>query len=352
MAISSRIRYGAAAKALLAAVAVLGCAGCMQLETRVKLNEDGSATITERLRFSKRLLDLDADRAEGDLRLSQMLSEAGAKKRMERMGKGIALVKHEVHEAEGGAQESITEYRIPALVDFRYMSPFLAYKDYQENNAIRFTIEPILQNPHNMCVGELRLEVGTEKPGQREYAPEAGQPVPKGPSPREQQAFRDVSPVIRDMLADFRIRLVFESYCTPSYVGFQRSGRNDGSKEVELINFSDANLDRFGGKFLENEEIMLALVQWDLRNKEVVDHVRDWTGNQTLPVYLPWGSQHMWNTKGPQIIVRPSRDLFTKFVAGKTHRFARKVGNDLKYDERTVAFEDVGYPAAPANTKK
>lgn len=352
MAITVRTRYGTAAKAVLAAVAALGCAGCMQLETRVKLNEDGSATITERLRFSRRLLDLDSDRAEGDLHLGHMLSEAGAKKRMERMGKGMALVRHEVHEAEGGSQESITEYRIPDLTDFRYMSPFLAYKDYQENNAIRFKITPILQNSHNMCVGQIRLEVGTEKPGQREEKPEAGQPEPKGLTPREQQDFRDVSPVIRDMLEDFKIRLVFEAYCTPSYVGFAHRGRSNGSHEVELLDFSEADMDRFGGKFLENEEVMLALVRWDLRNKEVVEHVRDWAGNHTLPVYLPWGSQHMWNTKGPQIIVRPSRDLFAKYVEGKTHRFAKKAGNDLAYDERTVTFEQVGYSAAPAKSKQ
>ena len=39
---------------------LLLAAGCLQIETHMKLHEDGSATITERLQFSKNLLDLSA----------------------------------------------------------------------------------------------------------------------------------------------------------------------------------------------------------------------------------------------------------------------------------------------------
>ena len=47
-------------RALLAAILASAASGCLQIETRIKLHEDGSATITERLQFSKRLLDQSA----------------------------------------------------------------------------------------------------------------------------------------------------------------------------------------------------------------------------------------------------------------------------------------------------
>ena len=45
-------------RGLMILVLAAAGAGCLQIETRVKLNPDGSATVTERVLFTRRLLDL------------------------------------------------------------------------------------------------------------------------------------------------------------------------------------------------------------------------------------------------------------------------------------------------------
>ena len=46
---------------VLLASAALALGGCVQLDTVIRLHEDGSATVTERLGFSRRLLDMAKD---------------------------------------------------------------------------------------------------------------------------------------------------------------------------------------------------------------------------------------------------------------------------------------------------
>ena len=56
-------------------------AGCVELDTHVRLEQDGSATITEKLVFSRRLLDLDTGK-NGGLRLEDLLSKAAVERRI------------------------------------------------------------------------------------------------------------------------------------------------------------------------------------------------------------------------------------------------------------------------------
>ena len=61
----------------------LCASGCLQIKTNIKLAADGSAVITERLRFSKSLLELSAtDGAAGGI--DALLTKSAALARMKR----------------------------------------------------------------------------------------------------------------------------------------------------------------------------------------------------------------------------------------------------------------------------
>jgi len=130
----------------LSVVACLGLVGggCLQLETSIRLHEDGSATVTERIGFSRRLLDMTRN-ASAALQLEPMLTREAALERMERMGKGIQLVRHEVREGENGARESLSVYKIGYLGDFVYPSPFMNSRD--QIHTIHANIRPNTSRP-------------------------------------------------------------------------------------------------------------------------------------------------------------------------------------------------------------
>jgi hypothetical protein len=289
----------------------LVAAGCAQIETRVKLNPDMTATVTERVRFTKRLLDLAG--AEGRAELLKMLGKDAALRRMKHMGKGVKLVSHRVGDAEGASKESLTVFKIRRLDDFRYVSPWLAYSTYPQNNVISCRVEPILKNrdPYNERPGDMAVSFLHVKRPPRVPRVEELPATPKGMSPRKLQVYRELGPVFRDMLKGFKLRLTFESYApVKSRLGVRN--QRAGATEVDLINFSDKNLDSWGGLFLKNEELMLDLVRWDLASADIGKHVKGFVGNHTLPVFLRRGGH------GTRICFRPSRPFFDKYLAGKT----------------------------------
>ncbi|MHC4915699.1 MAG: hypothetical protein ACYTGB_09420 [Planctomycetota bacterium] len=272
-----------AALALLAGLA----AGCMQLETRIRLNPDMTATVTERLRLSRRLLDLAGEKR-GEL--VALLSKESALRRMKRMGEGVSLVSHQVREAEGASRESVAVFKVAALDGFKYVSPWPSYADFPANNVIGCKVEPILRNrdPYNEKPGDMAVSFLLPKRPPR--VPKAEDIKPQeGFTPLKGQVYRELGPVFRDMLTGFKVRLTFESYA-PVLSRLGVRGKRAGVTEVDLISFSDRDLDRWGGLFLENEEL----------------------SNLTLPVYLRRGGN------GTRICFRPSRPFFDKYLAGKT----------------------------------
>jgi hypothetical protein len=298
-----------------ALTAALLSAGCMQLETRIKVEEDGTATVTERLRFSRRVLDL-AGGKRGEL--MALLGKESALRRMARMGKGITLSSHQLREAEGASQESLAVFKVKDLNGFKYVTPWAAYLDFPENNTVSFKMKPYYKScPYaRPKAGTLGISWHYAKRPKGEPKPPKDAKPPKGPSPLELQVHRELGPVFRDMLKDFQLRLTIESYA-PVNSGLGVRGRRAGAREVDLLNFSDAALDKWGGLFLENEEIMLDLVRWQLGGNDVVEHVRGYHANLTLPVFFPAGSKHMWWSGGTDVWFAPSRQLFDRHFAGK-----------------------------------
>src|SRR6185437_5777116 len=93
---------------LMLCACTLLLAGCLQLDVRITINEDGSATITERIRFTRQLMDLAGDRKP---ELLKLLSKENALERMKRMGDTVTLVSHEIHDAEGASKEAIIVFK-------------------------------------------------------------------------------------------------------------------------------------------------------------------------------------------------------------------------------------------------
>ena len=70
--------------------------------------------MTERLGFSRRLLSM-AENAAEETQVLPLLTREAALERMQRMGKGIRLAKHETRDREDGGRESVAVFKIEDL---------------------------------------------------------------------------------------------------------------------------------------------------------------------------------------------------------------------------------------------
>ncbi|MDP6111370.1 MAG: hypothetical protein QGF00_17775 [Planctomycetota bacterium] len=309
----------------------------MQLHTNIRIEPDGSATVTERLRLSRKLLDLGKERIESNLNREEAL------RRMKAMGEGLSLVSHKVSDVEEGAREMLTVYKTKDINKLIYASPFLSYWDHARNNSIQFELNPVYESTwYGRKAGEMRIAL-KRVPAFPDKAPtipkpkprKEGEPEPKGPSPQELQSLRGLSPVFRDILKGFEIKLSFETY-NHLRAGFGNRDKRSGTRYVELLHLSDTSLDTYGYNFMDNEEAMLSILRGDLGSKVIVDQVKGWTTNRTLPVYHPWGSKAGWWLASREIYFRPSRQLFDRYFTGKTLVFK-------KGEKRAADFKEIGW---------
>jgi len=318
---------------LSAAVLLLTVAGCFQIDTRVKVHEDGSATITERIRFSRRLLDL-ARMRKADKDLETYLGKERVLERVKQMGEGAELVSHEIRDAEQGARECVSVIKIPDLNNLRYVSPFLDNYHYPKHTMLKFSLTPCYESPHwGLWPGQMAVRVS---PTTSERAPRRaeGEESPAPPTPVDLQVFRDLKPVFRDMLQGFKVRLVFESYAP---IGLARGyyyyrGQKSATKQYDLIDFSSKDLDRLGYDFLGNEEIMLELLRFQLAGDNLMATIKQHPNNPNVPVY---------HTQGiPPIAFRPSRPLFDRHFKGKQLMFDERRGGPRPADYKEIGLQE------------
>ena len=306
-----------------ALLVVTGGTGCLQIEARLKVHEDGSATLTERLSFSRRLLDLAGAREQEILELA---GKDAALERMKQMGSGVTLIQHELRDGPGASKESVVQYKVADVSQFLYVSPWFAYLDYPANNAVEIKMYPLYKsNPYRGgSAGSMAVLLKPIKPpkGDSKEAPPLTPPSPpwgeggvRG-APKDLQVLRELGPVARDMLKGLRLRFTFEAYApVHSALGVRDEGA--GATAIDLLDVSDTNLDNWGGPFLENEEVMLDLMRGEFGSANVVRHVQGYWANNTLPVFMPRGSRHIWWLGAETIWFAPSRPLFDKHFAGK-----------------------------------
>ncbi len=308
-------------RGLLLSLCCIGLAGCLQLDLKITINEDSSATITERICFSRQLIDLAGDRKE---ELLKLLSKETALERMKRMGEGVTLVSHEVRDAAGGSREAILVYKVGDINQLQYVSPWFAYPDFADNSMVKFKMEPLYKShPYTggrageMCVSLNHLKTPVE-----ETRPPENAPPPPGPTPLANQIYRDLAPLFRDMLKDVQIRVTLESYAPIEASGLPLRNRRAQPTSIDLINFSDKDMDSIGGAVLSNEEVMLDLAHMRFSSPTIAALVKDSENNQTLPAFTPLGSRFMWFTGSHTVSFKPSRALFDKYFAGKMLDYA------------------------------
>ena len=234
--------------------------GCLQIETRVLLNPDGSATVTERVQFSRQLLSLAegeaATRPDGGL--ASLLEKKAVLARMARMGKGVELLSHQVRDAAGGARESLAVFKVADLNDFEYASPFLAYVDYPVNATVRCKCQPLYKSrSYAGSAGQMSVMFQLTRSPRGEEKPKEGEKLPPGPSPAQVQIMRELGPVFRDAMSDLRLRFSFESYAPIEECGFGYRGAREKSRVVDLLDFSADDLD----KFIEQQRKDIAVAQ-------------------------------------------------------------------------------------------
>lgn len=336
-----RVRWTGGTRLLaLASVFVLlsSVAGCFEIDTRLKINEDGSATITETVRFSERLLDLDRTR-EG-VKIASLLSKEAVLERVKRMGEGIELVSHVVQEGPQASRESVAVFHIADLAQFRYVSPFFGFLDYADNNMLKAEVEPLMESTWwGRRAGEMGVRFSHMRQPRQKQPPREGEPLPPGPAPSEVQIFRDLQPVFRDMADGMRIRFTIECYAPLRVRHGLRNGRA-GTKEFDLIDFSSEQMDQYGYEFLSNEEVMLELLRGELNGPNLNENVKDHVNNFTVPIIRPTGADEIW--------FRPSRPLFERHFAGKRIKMQR--GRDVR--EVPARWEEIGYNPNPNEGQK
>jgi hypothetical protein len=325
--------------ASLLALLALCSAGCFELETTIKMRRDGGATITERVRFSQRLLDFGANQS-GKVTIADLLTRQAVLDRMRHMGKGIRLASHEVKDVQDGARESVAVFEIDDISELRYASPFLAYLDYAENNIVKVNMEPALvsNSSGRWRAGDITIWLRPASPPQRDSPPREGDPPRKEPTPLELQKLRQVQPIFKDMMKGLKVKLTFESYARLRRVGFGYRGRRSGDFHCDWINFSSENSDKYGVNILENEEVMLEVLRGETGGKNIIEHVAGFATNRTVPVFLGYGSRH-GRVSGERICFPPSKTLFDRHFAGKMLTFTFEKGPNRT---RLASFEEIG----------
>lgn len=346
---SLRLLYSA-----LLLAALLACAGCVQVETTVRLEPDGSATVTEILGFSKELLEGSAeqtpetkDRGEEaslDAKptgIAVHLTRDAAERRVKHLGDGARLVSHKIESDGQGWRRAICVYKLDDFRNFKYASPFLAYADYPENNYIQAHLEPVMKSIYWGEAGEVReywrrggeLAVAFRPTQPAKIQPKTGDDEAAARiTPDQAQRLRDLLPVFKDLFEGFRIRFTFESYAPIRSAAFGHRGHKSPAKTLDLLNFRWENVDNWNGLFLENEEIMIELLRGRLHAKEVVENCMRFPTNHSLPVFLAWGSRRtglglneidytrLWDYRWKirdEIYFAPSKPLFERYYAGK-----------------------------------
>lgn len=286
--------------------------GCMQIDVNIKVDEDGSTTVTERLSVSRQLLESDTIAATDKGRIVDRLNKTSALERVKCMGKGARLVRHELRRKDDGDQESVAVYHIPRLEDLQFVSPYLALPEHQKG-YIKFKFWPSYFR--HWCghwnadrPGWMGVNVGGYNlRGTRPKPPEAL-------TPAQLQAYRELIPVFKDLVKGLRLRMTFELYGTLKTIDYMGS-RHLKSRTFELLDFHpDRQRDSSGKLLVDNEEIMLDVIREDWASQRIQDLVKDFWRKDQVPIWRPKG-------RGGSIWVVPSRYHWMRYFQGYPRKF-------------------------------
>ncbi|MCG3181512.1 MAG: hypothetical protein BIFFINMI_03908 [Phycisphaerae bacterium] len=327
-AATSRVLGLIALAAILGTLCPLG--GCLELDTHIVLNPDGSADIHERLLLTSQLLDL------GGKDLAALLEKPAFLERMKHMGGGVTLVSHKVEDAEKGARQAVAVYHIPDLGNLVYIAPFLPRQEVSSVPAMKFTWHAPMRDGSSWeyLGGWMGVQFQPQYPPATRRREPTSQP--DEPTPADLQVLRTLQPVFADMMKGLSIRINFESYAPILKSSFGWRDSRSATHKVDLIDFApDRDSDKYGYPLLDNEEIMLDLLRGRLDSPTITDHLKDWTTNATLPVFHREGA----------VYFQPSMPLFKRFFEGKT-LYHHRIG------DVPARFEEIGWKGDPGAPRK
>jgi hypothetical protein len=302
---------------LCLAVAAAFLSGCVQLETRIRLNEAGGATVTERLEILPALLEMEAGATNlTGMTFERLLSRERALERATDMGKGVTLVSHNVHTTDSGSREAVAVYQAADITTLTYMSPF--FGKGMKQGKFHFSIEPQYADQWRQVAGILMLRADyIDSPLKPDEGPAIRALGLTNETPLLRQAYRDVAPAFRDLLGGFKIRVAFENYGEILGIG----GAGDVARLRRPNTANMVNYAYGGGKSgeggthpLDDEEVMVDLLKLRIAGEGERYHC------QRIGEFLGKYS----GRQGFTAAIRPSRPLFDKYFAGKELKFGMR----------------------------
>jgi hypothetical protein len=193
---------------ILLCVALLGC-GCVEVRQLVKMNHDGSGTLTERIRVLPRAVRF-MQRQTGQPTITEaqfaLLSDAALQKRMQAFG-AVTLKHTQTRKLpdESLEVESVFEFKDLNKVNF-WITPTFGSADPKLGGNLHLGYQQILTfsdghnsathtRADNLVVSSQHMDLSKQKFS----------------TPAMLQEYRDVVPVFQDMLSDFMFELQIEA---------------------------------------------------------------------------------------------------------------------------------------------
>jgi len=290
--------------------------GCIEINTRYAYQKDGSVIIKEEVVLTRRLLDFK-DKA-GKSLLLKHIEKAACEERAKLYGPGTTVISHKIKKIPGGATVLNAEYKNADMAKVFLVSPFVSFTNYKDTRMAKFRVKPMYKSDaYGAKAGQIELRIMSLKKGIGMKRPVKDGPPILPPDPAFLQNYRDLQPIFKDLLKDFKVSVIFESYASV-YTGYGYRGRGSQPKKCEILSFSGKDYDKFGVSILDNDEIMHELLRHEFGEKNIIGTVAQFSRNKTVPVMIMNGSRHArWGVR-PYIALHPSRILFDKYFKGKS----------------------------------
>jgi hypothetical protein len=134
--------------------------------------------------------------------------------------------------------------------------------------------------------------------------------VKKAATPAERQIYRELQPVVADMLRNLEVavRLEVPKRFTAGHLRNARAG----ARTATLFALSGKDLDAGGKGFLDNEEIMAAMLQMDLEADVIQRHACAFPNNDKTPVLR---GKRLRHSAGFRTL--PTKHMIDRYFGGK-----------------------------------
>lgn len=325
--------------------------GCMEIETKIIMQLDGGAVIKETIRVHKELLDFTDD--QGNSLVMPFLEKPACEERAAIFGTGTVLTKQEIKNLTGGVKVLEAEYKIPDINNLYVVNPYLSYTNYREMGKAKFLLAPLYKSQAytGARAGQMSLSITTEKQGAGQKAVGKGEPRIPIPAPVELQKYRNLQPIFKDLMKEFKISVSFQCYAS-LHTCFGYRDRSSKPRSCEIFSFSGADYDNTGGLLLDNDEIMQELLRQKFWDYNFVRAFQDFPNNMTVPVVSDSGSPYAgW--KGSSIVgifFPPTKAMFQKYFEGKSLDYS-EWGPSKPENLVPALFEKIGFDPAKDTMK-